>query len=144
MKEIIEPHKIKSREVIDADIKRVIEDAEGMAKYIGGHCVALAHSQVENNDPLRFFIFQNGQVIINPIITRHVNYTVDSNEGCMTYPDLEAKTKQRWHKIEVEYQTIVDKKLSEKMQVQLTGLRAFIFQHEINHFDAIYCYDHLD
>lgn len=141
MKEIIEPHKIKSREVIDADITRILEDAESMKKYVGGHCVALAHSQIENNDPLRFFVTQSGELIINPKITRHVNYTVDSNEGCMTYPDLEVTKKQRWHKIEVEYQTIVDKKLSEKMQIQLTGLRAFIFQHEINHFDAIYCYD---
>lgn len=141
MKKIIPPHQVKSREVTEADIARVLEDAKTMQGIVGGICVALAHSQIENNDPLRFFVTKNSEIIINPTITRHSGYTVDSEEGCMTYPERGGLIKQRWRRIEVEYQTIKDGKLTEVESNDLKALPAFIFQHEIDHFDAIYCYD---
>lgn len=141
MKQVIQPHKNKSRPVTQADIARVLEDAKGMQTYVKGICVALAHPQIESVDPLRFFVTQNGEIIINPIITRHSGYTVDSVEGCMTYPDNAPITKQRWRRVEVEYQTIIAGELSEVLENDFKGLQAAIFQHEIDHLDATYCYD---
>lgn len=141
MIEIITPHKNISRPVTEADIARVIEDAQKMQAHVVEKCVALAHCQVESKDPLRFFVTKNREIVINPIITRHSGYTVDSVEGCMTYPDNAPITKQRWRKVEVEYQTIQDGKLTAVESSEYKGLQAAIFQHEINHFDAIYCYD---
>ena len=141
--QIKQPHNKISRPVTDADIARVLSEAKLMHGYVTDKCVALAHCQVDDTDPLCFFVTRGGKIIINPKIVRHSGYTVDSVEGCMTYPDNAPITKQRWRKIEVEYQTIHDGKLTEVManNDDIKGLNAFIFQHEIDHFDGKYCYD---
>ena len=142
MKKIIPPHHNKSREVTNADMFRIIEDCASMQAIVGGECIALAHAQIEDKDPLRFFVTKNGEVIINPKITRHVNYTVDSLEGCMTFPEnKKGVTVQRWRKIDVEFQTIINGELSEILTEQFVGLQSFMFQHEIDHFDGKYCYE---
>lgn len=142
MSKIIEPHRVISREVTNADVQRVMAEAEKMKQHIQGNCVALAHSQIDDKDPLRFFLIQTGEIIVNATIVRHVDYTVDSIEGCMTYPGAKAVVRQRWHKVDVDFQTIEEgTRLSGRMSKTFRGMQAFIMQHEIDHAEGRYCYD---
>ena len=144
---LIGPHKEISVPVEDKDIERLVEDAQIMynicyaplGEYEG--FLAIAHPQITQRDPLRFFVTKDNEIIINPIITLHTKTTIDSVEGCATFADREAVTVQRYNKCEVEFQTISkDKKLSEVFKESIGGLRAKIFQHELDHLDGVYIY----
>jgi peptide deformylase len=140
--EYVKPHTKLSREVTEQDLPAVIEAVEHMrGAFENKTCVALAHPQVANFEPLKIYVTREGGVFINPVIKRHSNYTVDSREGCMTFLGREAVIKQRWQKAEVEYQTLEGGKLSELRTVNLSGLPAFIAQHEIDHLNGKYCYE---
>lgn len=145
---IISPHKKISREVTEPDIPRVLEEVEvlhgicflPLGKYSGA--LAMAHSQIDDKDPLTFFVTKDRGIIINPVITRRVRHTSNSTEGCMSYIDKPMITVQRAHKIEVEYQTLdKDYKLSGIMKGIKKGKDAFIWQHEIDHGLSSYIYD---
>lgn len=143
----VEPHDKKSREVTDKDLDKVIKDAHVMynlcftqnGPYPGGY--AVAHPQIDNKDPLRFFVTNDKKIIINPSITRHTRHAVDSVEGCLSFPHLMPIRVDRYHKIEVKYQTLnADGKISDFLVDSLSGRNAFIWQHEIDHLDAILIY----
>lgn len=150
---LVKPHSKKSREVTDKDIKRVIEEVKVLyelcylptGKYKGAY--AMAHSQIDDKDPLSLFVTASRKIIINPVITRHSGYTVKSKEGCVTFPDKEQIIVQRWHKIELDFVTIMTDpddstkfRLSSIMHGSLSGPEAFCFQHEISHGLAEYIY----
>jgi len=140
---IIEAHRKISRKVKAKDMQLVMGLRnkmfmlcyEATGSYQGGY--AIVHSQVEQEDPLRFFITREGHTIINPKIVRHSSYTVESLEGCLSYPDRKQIKVKRYQKIEVEYYDIELKKKSKS----ISGREAFIWQHEINHMDGKYIYD---
>lgn len=143
----VKPHSKISREVNNDDIQLVKNDSDIMFRlchtkhgiYAGG--LAVAHQQIEDNDPLRFFVLADGEIIINPRITRHTNHTVDSEEGCLSFENNKQIIVQRWNKCEVEYQKInKDGLLSDFILESLSGKRAKIFQHEIDHFDCKYIF----
>ena len=151
-----EPHNKKSRWVTPDDIDRVLVDGQDMVtmcgiprgKYSG--VAALAHSQIDNNDPLRFFVFPNGIVIINPVIVNSTKVTVDKKEGCLSFPDNDIKLNvKRFNKVTVMYQMFVkssnDAKpsLSNVITEMLDGSRAHTFQHECGHINGFNIYDDL-
>lgn len=145
--EIVKPHRQKSREVTTDDIARVLSAVPDMRTLFGPRTVALAHAQVDDRDPLRFFVLA-GQwlehrqiIIVNPRITRAGKQLVESLEGCHTYQDRASIIKNRKRLLTVEYQVIRDGKLSEYLPEDLKNFLAFVFQHELDHMDAIYCYD---
>jgi len=140
--EYIAPHRVISREVTEGDLLRVKLDAKEMYTLYSPQSsfLALSHCQVTDKDPLRFFILSDGTVIVNPVIERHVNYTVDSQEGCMTFPENDYIIKKRWRKIEAKWFELQEDKLIERTGT-VKDLPSFVFQHEINHMDGIYCYD---
>jgi len=127
LKHYVKPHKKVSREVKEKNIPRVIKDAKILHKLcfikrgIYPSAFALAHQQITKRKPLRFFVFADGRIIVNPVITRHTRHTVRSTEGCLSWPDREPVAVQRWNKCEVEYQTIKDDKLSEKRAESLVA-----------------------
>lgn len=152
---VVPPHSKVSREVTEKDVIRVTEEAkilyaicfEPMGLYKGAH--AMAHPQIDDKDPLRFFVTSDRKIIINPVITRHSNYFVDSTEGCRTFSDKQQVIVPRWQKIEVDYVTIMldpkDKekfKLSSGQHDNLSGFPAFIVQHETDHLNAKYIYEY--
>jgi len=141
--EIVKEHRLKSRPVTDADVSRVLADVEEMKKLFTKDTLALAHSQVDDNDPLAFFLTADWDIVVNPVITRFTNYWVDCGEGCMTFPDRTGIKKQRRHKIDVKCQTIEDGELTERETVTLSSNPSFMFQHEIDHINGIYCYDEI-
>lgn len=139
-----DPHNVKSREVTKDDTDRVKQEAEVLRKLCfmpvgikrGG--LAIAHQQITNKDPLRFFVTQTGNIIVNPVITRHTKYTIDSTEGCLTFPENEDTVVERYNKCEVEYEDIDN--LGVKIKEYLSGVKSKIFQHEIDHFECKYIY----
>lgn len=161
---LVTPHKLKSKPVEKEDLEKIFDLSEGMCLffhkkigYYSGH-YAIAHPQVDNEKPLRFFVLntqaeamkefaERGEsVIINPVILRHSNYTIKKKEGCMSFANMPMKEVDRWQKCEVDYNVLGfdDNKnpiMSKRVKRQLTGLQAEIFQHEIDHLDAKYIYE---
>lgn len=147
---IVPPHSKISREVTAEDLKRIIVDAYVLrdlcfAKnglFISAY--AMAHPQIDAVDPLNFFVMNDGRVIVNPKITNHTKHTVDSQEACMTFPNLDQRVVQRYNKIDVDFQSIEggeeEPKLTEVMHVSLSGKEAKIFQHEISHLLGSYIF----
>ena len=105
---------------------------------------SIGHSQIEPNDPMRFFVldrennhiklkkFFGARTIINPVITWHGNVKLKSFEGCMSYPNTKQRPIKRYEKVECEYWTIFGKK-----KRTFYMFRACVLQHEIDHFDCI-------
>lgn len=150
---LVAPHELKSRQVTKEDIDCVVNDSKILYEicftvfgpYHGAY--AMHHSQIDAKDPLNFFVTADRQIIINPVITRHTNYTVDSKEGCVTFPNSIWEIVPRWHKIEVEYITIMSDpdnegkfKFSNVIAEDWSGKDAKIFQHEFDHGEGKYIY----
>ena len=148
------PHNKKSRWVTSADLPKSVADARDMVamchiprgKYSG--IAALAHSQIEDKDPLRFFVLPTGMVVINPVITNHTRIPVFKEEGCMSHIDKEPKKMiPRFNKITVIYQTLIRKDeksdpiLSKPTTEELSGGPSHTFQHEVSHLNGISIYD---
>jgi len=146
--EYVKPHKKVSKPVTEGNLQVVLDKYSLILKlcfaqrgpYKGGY--AIAHMQIEEKKPLRFFVTHTGEVVINPEISRHSNYKVPHLEGCLSFPDKSMTEVDRWQKCEVEYQTLTNEsKLSDKIKKKLSGREAKIFQHEIDHFDGKTIYD---
>lgn len=147
---IVKPHNKVSRDVTEADLKKVLVDAYVLRDLcfaqngIYATAYAMAHPQIDSVDPLSFFVLSDGRVIVNPKITNHTKNTVDSQEACMTFPKLDQRVVQRYNKIEVEFQSIDGEeeapRLTEKLNASLSGRDAKIFQHEIAHLDGKYIF----
>lgn len=153
LRRLVLPHSLKSRLVTEEDVPRVVEETkvlhaicfEPTGKYQGAF--AMHHSQIDDKDPLSFFVTADRRIIINPVVIRHSSYEVDSDEGCVTFSHLPQVTVKRWRKMDVEYVTImVDPddetkfKLSSIIEEHVVGREAWMFQHEMGHGDAKYIY----
>jgi len=158
LKYYVKPHRKKAREVKTKDIKRVVEDANIMfnlcytPRGLYPSAFAIAHSQINDKDPLSFFVLNDQKIIINPVITRHTKVPVDSEEGCLSLPDMKPIVVPSYHKCEVEYQTLeLDGKpkkgeeqkfkLSEKIEDNISGMTSKVFQHEQQHLLGENIYD---
>jgi len=145
----VPPHHKKSRQVIEKDISRVTEDGRDLltlcslprGPYMGSE--AMAHPQITDKDPLRFFMLPNGLIVINPLIVNHTKIAIFTEEGCMSYPNEPVKTMvPRYHKITVEFQTLVTDEKSKKTKIgpfmveELSSHSSHVFQHEICHLNG--------
>lgn len=136
--EIIKPNNIVSKECVPQNFDRIKNWAEGMIKLchipLGrkSGALAIAHCQVTDSAPLRFFVTKDGGIFINPVITRFTKSTVDSVEGCMSFANEPDITVQRHNKVTVEWLDENFKKHTETFN----GKMSKIFQHEIQHFDG--------
>lgn len=147
LSKIVKAHNKKSRLVTEEDVSRVISDTQILYGICMIGAYAMHHSQINEEDPLSFFVTNNREIIINPVITRHSNYTTDSKEGCMSFMGMERVVVQRYQKMEVTYQTIMidpedstKYKLSSVIEESISGRRSFIFQHEMDHGEANFIY----
>ncbi len=145
--EIVKPNKKISREATENDIKRIVQNFLEMVEFCLSPpkdfraVLALAHCQITEDDPLRFFVTNEKEVIVNPEMVNHTRHTVDSLEGCVSYPKNDNITVQRYNKCEMKYYIIDEhSELVEKTE-SANGQRAKMFQHELDHFNGIYIYD---
>jgi len=96
--------------------------------------IGLAAPQV--NKPIRLIVLDISEnrdepmVFVNPIIGSHQG-RVDSNEGCLSVPDIKADVK-RFESILFSAQSIRGKNIS----FTADGLLSVCIQHEIDHLDG--------
>lgn len=85
----------------------------------------------------RIFVMGNPDHLvacINPEIISGTE-TIRDLEGCLSFPDLWMYV-ERYKVIKVKYYNVA----GEKVEQELTGLMARVFQHELQHLDGI-CFD---
>ena len=153
LNKLVKPHDKKSREAVEKDVETIVADSvtlyqlcfTGNGLYQGAY--AMHHSQINDTDPIDFFVTHKRDIFINPKIVKHSSYLKDSKEACMTFADRPQTIVSRWQKITVTYQTImVDPenegkfKLSSVIEVGMSGPESFVFQHEADHGQALYIY----
>lgn len=141
---MVPAHAKVSRYVTRLDREYVEKTAKDMRSWMKTKykCVGLAHPQIDDNDPMAFFITLEEPhiVILNPkIVSTGVSY-VRSLEGCMTYPDREHIYHDRHKVVQVEYEVFKGKKMVKKTK-RVAGFLALVYQHEIDHLNGKYCYD---
>lgn len=149
----VPPHKVKSRWVTSADLEYILKEGDVMMNLcvvphgMYGNAEAIAHSQIEDKHPLRFFVTRGGMVFINPVIVSHTEHPVFKDEGCMSFPSEPIKTMiKRFNKITVRYQMLVKgedgkPEISSPKEITYKGKIAEIFQHECAHLNGHYIYD---
>lgn len=149
----VPPHKVKSRWVVATDLDRVLSEGQVMLQLctiphgMYGNANAIAHPQIEDKDPLRFFVTNNGLVIINPVCTSHTKYPVFKNQGCMSHPSEPIKTMVKsFNKITVKYQMLIKDdtekpRISPPQEVTYNGNLAEVFVHELCHLNSTTIYD---
>jgi hypothetical protein len=69
---------------------------------------------------------------VKEILKRNLSNVMRVEEACMSFPNRSAKKKERFYRIRVEYQIRGWFGLRTKRE-WLEGLRAHIFQHEVDH-----------
>ena len=157
---IIAPHKNVSRLVKPDEAMLVFKESEKIFPLLDTpigryrNFFAIAHPQVEEDRPMRFFIVNpkameflkyQSIVIINPVILRHTNSTIESEEGCLTFAKYPPAKVQRWNKCEAEFSPLMfdeNKKpyIGKRIKLSLNGIVSKIFQHECDHLNAKYIY----
>lgn len=102
--------------------------------------IALAHCQVEQSDPLTFFVFRDGVTVVNPEILEVMEMTKFMHqEGCVSYAYRAEKKTKRYQSIYVKYTMIQASEIKEITE-WVHDLTACVFQHEIDHFRNKYIY----
>lgn len=152
-KVIIPPHNkisvpVASYKEIQKDVEEMIEliERNDFTEGIWKQAYALSHSQV-SDEPKTFFVVNHtdpyikknfkSKVIINPEILEKED-EIYNREGCMSTPYRQTQKVKRFNKIKVSYYTIGwFGRLKKRVEIK-TGLVAFIFLHEAEHFNGKY------
>ena len=146
----IKPARYLSRIVLEKDMARIREDAPVMHAAcnkpygIFSRGFAVAHSQVTDEDPLRFFVTRQGVIVVNPTIVRHTSVPVLKDEACLSFPHNQPIHVKRFYKCEVTFNCIEQGQITERRSKTIKGLEAQVWQHEIDHFNGIFIYDPSD
>jgi len=124
---------------VTPQIRRLVEDmTDTMYDEVG---IGLAAPQVGHSVRLLVVGDEEGrgvQALVNPVITESGG-TVTAEEGCLSLPGIFADvTRAQWVRLEAQD--------LEGRPVAMTarGLRARVFQHEIDHLDGVLFIDRLD
>lgn len=142
---VVAPHKKVSRKATEEDIPRILEEAQVMVDIcaVAPWLPALSHSEIDDTDPLQFFVTAGGRLIINPRIIRHTNFPVDSVEGCAAFPPMMQKTVGRYHKIDLEFLSLDEdtNTFTPVLTIALSGREARSVQHQLAHMNGKYLFD---
>lgn len=123
---------------IEAVIPEIVKICKThIGKFKGAY--AIAHCQIEPNDPMTFFVLSSGEAIINPVINSKTD-KFTHKEGCLSYKFRSRKKVSRFNQIEVSYTSLHGKKFQYFGNEVHQGLIACIFQHEMDHFVNKYIY----
>ena len=79
------------------------------------------------------------EIYLNPIITKYSKKKRPCPEGCLSIPNIQAKTLDRAYTIIIEYDKLDGKHYTETVD----DFVSVIFQHEIDHLNGILFIDHL-
>lgn len=112
---------------------------EKMYNYRGVGLSAVQVGVLKRIFVVSFFAGQKPMVVVNPVITAFGGERVQMTEGCLSVPGL---TERVWRHTEITA-TYQDPDLTLHENVVITGFRAHVFQHEIEHLDGKLFLDHL-
>lgn len=138
-----------SKKCTPDDIEKVVKPMMGkMAELcnepLGNHtsgALALAHCQVDQENPLRFFVLRGGVAIVNPHINERIGKEKGFYEGCMSFAHKLRRLTRRYRKVKVSYTEILPTgEITERKEITVDGELAIIFQHEIGHMDGRHIY----
>lgn len=126
------------KELVCPLIEEMVElCTQPVGKFPAAH--AIAHCQVEEDNPLRFFVCIEGFAVVNPRIIEKSEPFMHT-EGCYSFPYRDPKKVRRFNRVKVEYIEVKKGKMfgwSIKKRVrEFTDLQACIYQHEIGHFNC--------
>ena len=148
--EIIEPHTVLPREVTEEDIPRIIHDASRMmaACYVNhgkfGGALAVAHTQITKENPLKFFVTKDGLIVVNPEIVNHTKTPIKNLEGSISFPNKGIKQVERYNKVTVKFAALVNIDGEPKFEhgtENITRTASKVFQHAIDNLNGKYIYE---
>jgi peptide deformylase len=126
-------------ETVTSDVRRLVDDmVETMYDEVG---IGLAAPQVGVS--LRLMVVgdeegKGAQALVNPAITAQGG-TVTAEEGCLSLPGIFAQvTRSEW--VTLQAQDLEGRPIA----ITARGLRARVFQHEIDHLDGVLFIDRLE
>lgn len=110
---------------------------------------ALTHSQVVNEGGVkRFFVVNRNDeiigkvfrhdVIVNPVIVGRSEEMVKFYDACMSVPNRKPQKIRRHAWLRVKYQVPLFGRWLRTVQEKVDGLKAHVFEHEIEHFEGKY------
>lgn len=134
---------VKTEEIRDRVVPLIIPMQALCIMPLGFHArgaLAIAHCQVEADDPLRFFVTSDGVAYVNPHIVAK-RFPFFYSEGCMSFASRQGlRQVQRFHKIIVSYTRVDPFGNTEGVRSRELDNRrdrlAVIIQHEIDHFNG--------
>ena len=126
-------------DAVTPEIRRLVADmTDTMYDEVG---IGLAAPQVGHSLRLMVVGDEEGrgvQALVNPVITESGG-TVTAEEGCLSLPGIFADvTRAQWVKLEAQD---LD---GTPVSMTARGLRARVFQHEIDHLDGVLFIDRLE
>jgi peptide deformylase len=126
-------------ETVTPEVRRLVDDMiDTMYDEVG---IGLAAPQVGISLRLLVVGDQEGrgvQALVNPAITAQGG-TVTAEEGCLSLPGIFAQvTRSEW--VTLEAQDLDGRPIA----ITARGLRARVFQHEIDHLDGVLFIDRLE
>jgi len=126
-------------EAVTPAIRRLADDMiETMYDEVG---IGLAAPQIGASVRLLVVGDEEGrgaQVLVNPVITEQGG-TVTAEEGCLSLPGFFAPvTRAQWVKLEAQDLE------GQPVTISARGLRARVFQHEVDHLDGVLFIDRVD
>jgi len=126
-------------EAVTPEIRRLVDDmVDTMYDEVG---IGLAAPQVGVSLRLMVVGDEEGrgvQALVNPVITERGG-EVKAEEGCLSLPGIFASvTRAEW--VTLEAQDLEGRPVS----ITARGLRARVFQHEIDHLDGVLFIDRLE
>jgi peptide deformylase len=126
-------------EAVTPEIRRLVDDMiDTMYDEVG---IGLAAPQVGTSVRLMVVGDEEGrgaQALVNPVISEQGG-SVTGEEGCLSLPGIFAQvTRSQWVKLEAQDLE------GRPVAIVARGLRARVFQHEIDHLDGVLFIDRLD
>ena len=126
-------------ETVTPDIRRLVEDMiDTMYDEVG---IGLAAPQVGTSVRLMVVADEEGrgaQSLVNPVISEQGG-SVTAEEGCLSLPGIYAQvTRAQWVKLDAQDLE------GRPVTITARGLRARVFQHEIDHLDGVLFIDRLE
>ena len=126
-------------ERVTPEIRAILTDMVDTMYEEGG--IGLAAPQV--GIPLRLMVVADDdgrqtRALINPVITEQRG-AITAEEGCLSIPGVYAQvTRAEWVRLEAQDDD------GRAVSIEAHGLRARVFQHELDHLDGVLFIDRLD
>jgi len=135
-------HKSKLLRRVDAELKKLVRGMFELMYESRG--IGLAANQVDL--PYRFFVLnleadpEQGEefVFINPVILRRSGGSTESEEGCLSFPDIYAPVGRPDVVVVSAYNLE-----GQELRYELAGLFSRAVQHEADHLDGVLFIDRL-